>query len=105
MYTRHQDITAPAISVKQTENDGFIFVYLDIISPRRIGSKSNRVLKVLRPANKRMLHFENIEYMPLQTEYFDSISILIAQSNGENVSFVPSNVPTYINLHFKRVPM
>ena len=65
------------------ENDGYIFIYSDIIVPRRIGTKCNRVLKVLRPGNQRFFSFKNIEYIPLQTNFFDSMSILITQADGK----------------------
>lgn len=82
--------------------DGYMFVYLDIISPRRIGSRNNRVLKVFR-CEKKTFHFTNIEYVKLEKNNFDSLSILLCNSGGEKVNFTPSKIPTYVNLHFKHV--
>lgn len=82
--------------------DDYLFVYLDIIAPRRIGSRNNRVLKILR-SSKKSFHFSNIEYVRLEKCNFDSISVLLTYISGEQVDFVSSKMPTYVNLHFKHV--
>lgn len=87
-----------------SSDNGLFFVYLDIIAPRRIGANCNRVLKIINPQDKRTFHFNNVEYVPVERNYFDSFSVLVTQSDGKNVNFASSNIPTYINLHFKRVP-
>lgn len=53
-----------------TVSNRYFFIYLDIISPRRIGSRNVRVLKVIDVGNKNNFHFNNIEYVPIEKKLF-----------------------------------
>lgn len=98
---QHDVSLQSAFSITPSE-DGVILVYMDIISPRRIGSRNVRVLKVIDAGYQRNFQFHNIEYVPVEKNYFDSISVLLTNSEGERVPFYGGKKPTYVNLHFKK---
>lgn len=80
-----------------------IFVYLDIISPRRVGNDLIRALKIIPYDGTNVLRFDNVEYIPVERAYYDSISVQICDSTGNLLDFNDSSLPTYIQLHFKKL--
>lgn len=87
---------------KQVKN--YAFAYCDIITPRLIGDQYNRCLRVIPITNlQQHIIFENIEYYPVQTNVIPSITMLIADENGEKLNFMASSVPTMCTLHFKKL--
>lgn len=96
------DLLTPFTSDKLTEEKTkFIFVYTDIISPRLIGSKSIRVLKVIPITNNLHIKFQNIEYVPIEKSCFDSLSIMLLDNYGEKINFTSGTTPNFVCLHFR----
>lgn len=100
-------ISEPSLLRKHTHGHGLrkmMFVYLDIIRPRRIASESVRALKLIPyDGSTNYYIFNNVEYIPLEKTLFDSISVRIADGHGVNINFVDSYKPTYLMLHFKKM--
>lgn len=99
----HQEpIHKPRINT--TPNANFIYVYSDIIKPRFCGSQLVRVLRVIPNTDtaQKRIEFKNVEYYPLELTNFDSISILLADAQGERIKFHTATTPTYLQLHFRK---
>jgi translation elongation factor EF-1beta len=87
-----------------SQDGGMIYVYSDILKPRRVDNMEIRILRIIPNAsNNRHLRFNPIEYCPLENNYIESISILVTDSAGERVNFETSTIPTYVMLHFKKL--
>jgi hypothetical protein len=85
------------------ESTEFVYIYTDIIKPRYISDILARYLRVIPNAStNRHIRFKHIEYIPIETTYIESISILITDGQGEKVNFNSSSTPTYVMLHFKK---
>jgi len=61
------------------------------------------VLKVVPTDGDWCVRFEHIDYVPLEKMYFESLSILKTDSQGQKINFASSDKPTYVNLHFKKL--
>lgn len=81
-------------------------VYTDFIKPQFIGNALTRYLRVVAmknvAKNVQNIQFKPIQYCPVDQKYLESISILIADLEGNRIQFNSSTTPTYILLHFKR---
>lgn len=90
-------------STIKNASTGLFIVYTDIIYPRTIGNTESRYLRIIPCADAKggCIEFKNIEYVPLEKTYMESISIIIADGKGEKIQFNTSTKPTYIMLHFK----
>lgn len=82
-------------------------VYSDFIKPQFIGNTLTRYLRILPMLNitraQQSFRFKPIQYCPIDQKYLESISILIADLEGQNIKFKSSETPTYVLLHFKRM--
>lgn len=79
-----------------------IFIYTDIIKPRHVGSKRIKCLKIFSVTTlKNYIHFNRIEYFPLEAYNINDISIMIRNDEGEEINF-NKLVPVYCTLHFKK---
>lgn len=96
--------THSAVSSANSSLSGYIFVYLDIIAPARVGSILSRVSRIIPDCHERCIHFHNLTYSRVQKTYFEDISILLTDNHGKKINFNPSTVPTYLLLHFKIIP-
>lgn len=96
-YSNSKQVTS---SQKISEH---IFVYIDIITPRRVASESVRALKIIPYDGAHCIRFQNVEYMPLDRTLFDSITTQITDRTGELMNFTNTTVPTYMQLHFKKL--
>ncbi len=82
-----------------------LFVYTDIIHDHFVGDGKSRLLKVV-PITKGM--YDKIGYMSITKPFYysvrvrelNSISILLADENGEEIKFTDGR--THLSLHFKR---
>jgi hypothetical protein len=78
-----------------------IYLYSDIIKPRILGDMQTRYLRIIpMKKNEFKFEFKNIEYCPIEQTYIESISILLADGQGNKIEFNDSFFPTYIMLHF-----
>ena len=81
-----------------------IFIYTDIIKPHSVGDSSSQLLRVA-PLSKGIYEkvghvtFPNSQYYPLAKNYIESISIILADENGELLKFESGR--TFINLNFR----
>lgn len=96
------------------------FIYTDFIQPQCIGDTMSRYLRILPICHNALLNmketdedksqrisytFRQIQYVPIEQRYLESISIVIANKLGEQIELNDSTIPTYILLHFKRVTL
>lgn len=83
---------------------GYLYVYTDIIKPRIVGNKQARILRILPivDTTQQLFTFDNIEYVPVEKEFIENISIQIADSTGEKADIVDSKSPTFVTLHFRK---
>lgn len=83
----------------------YIYIYCDIIRARLCTNQLTKALRIIPHIDKSAirLEFNHVEYYPIERTNFDSISILLANGNAENIKFNASKCPTYVMLHFKRV--
>lgn len=95
--------THSAVSASSGKLSGYIFVYLDILWPRRIGSISSRVLKIIPNCGERCIRFQHVEYLHVEKSNFDSITALLTDPQGKRLNFGSSAVPTYLMLHFRKL--
>lgn len=91
------------LATSSNTTTGLMLVYTDIIYPRSIGNTESRYLRIIPCADSKggCIEFKNIEYVPLEKTYMESISVIIADGKGEKIKFNASTKPTYIMLHFK----
>lgn len=82
----------------------FIYIYSDIIKPRFCSSQMVRAMRIIPhvETTAKRIEFKNIEYCTLERTSFDSVSMLLTDGQGKRIAFTPSQIPTYIQLHFKR---
>lgn len=98
------------IGPRSTEHIGAspVFIYSDLIKTRCVGSANARYLRVL-PAVASLgtyhTQFRNIEYCPLERTYLENVSVFITDMYGAQVKFAASEIPIYIMLHFKQMPV
>lgn len=79
------------------------FLYSDIIQPRGVGDKQTKCLKVIPiKNNESYIHFEKVDYFPVESNILKDISILITNGAGEKIDFKASMLPTFLTLHFKK---
>lgn len=97
-------MTEIVASKRDIHKNRFIFVYSDIIRGRIIGDTIGRFLRVIPLTdNTRDLQFRHVEFVPVEKNYIESITILLANNFGERIQFKASTVPTYVSLCFKRL--
>lgn len=90
-------------SKRNLHKNRFIYVYCDAIRSRIIGEQATKCLRIIPLIdNSRDIQFKNVEYLPIEKTYLDSISIVLANSYGERIAFESGTVPTFLMLHFKR---
>lgn len=79
------------------------FIYSDIIKERYCGDQYTKCMRVfhLAPKSEKIFKFKP-QYYPIQNNFIDEISILIADEEGEKIDFIASTVPTYVTLNFKK---
>lgn len=98
--------TSMTVAQLQADTSGtvnFVYVYTDLIRPRYIASSFARFLRVIPlTADRRHIRFENIEYVPIERTFFESVSILLTDAYGERIKFNASTIPTFVVLHFKK---
>jgi hypothetical protein len=81
-----------------------MYLYLDIIKPRFLGDQYVRCIRVIPSTSlEEIIHFNHIEYYPVELKYIESISVLISDEQGEKINFKDSFIPFYCTLHFKKV--
>src|SRR6202012_3999357 len=80
----------------------YLFVYTDIIEPRRIASNFLRMLKVISVSDKLNFTYSSEDFVSLDQSFIENISIAIMDSDGKKGNFNSSLRPIYINLHFKK---
>lgn len=86
-----------------TVSTDMMYIYIDIIQPRHLGDTSARFLRILPTTpDGNDIEFKHVEYCPIEPSHIESISILITDSSGKNINFMPSTKPTYLMLHFKK---
>lgn len=91
--------------VNSKENNlNFMFLYCDLIKARLIGENLYQCLKVI-PVTKaeQLIKFNNIEYYPLQTTVFHSVSVSLQNDIGAKIKFESSVNPTMVTIRFKRL--
>lgn len=83
---------------------GLVFLYLDIIEARHIGSSKSQVLKVMHinGTPSATLRLQNLEFVPVRYSHISSISVRITDSTNTNLNFVRSNIPTVLVLKFEK---
>lgn len=96
--------THSAVSSAGSSLSGYMFIYLDIIAPARVGSILSRVTRIIPDCHERCIHFSNLTYSRVQKTYFEDISVLLTDNHGKKINFNASTVPTYLLLHFKIIP-
>jgi hypothetical protein len=80
-----------------------MYLYLDIIKPRFLGDQYVRCIRVIPSTSlEEIIHFNHIEYYPVELKYIESISVLISDDQGEKINFKDSFIPFYCTLHFKK---
>lgn len=102
--TTSTDFEEIVASRKDPHKNGFLYVYSDIIKSRIIGEQTIRCLRVipLTDTGMRNIQFTTVEYLPVQNNYIETISILLSNSFGDQIHFLKSKMPTFCMLHFKR---
>lgn len=83
-----------------------LYVYSDIVDGHAYANKHSRVLRVIPYTPDAIyrgvdLCFEKLEFYSLAKKYFDSINIIINNSEFEIV-FGGSSEPVYIQLLFRK---
>ena len=80
------------------------FLYCDLISPQFVGSQYVRCLRTFVPPTTYCNDvYEYVYYVPVEKRRFQDIRIDILRQRGEPPKLKPSNVPTKVVLHFRRV--
>ena len=108
--------TKPKLSMKSVKEDiddylrdvftpTAIYIYSDIITPRKVGYQENRLLRVVPVQTKtqKFIEFTHIEYIPLISHLINSISISIHDEQGERIPFSSSTSPIICTLHFRKI--
>lgn len=80
------DKSTVAVANNNTHGD-FFFVHCDLIEPRYIGDQLARIVRILPTCDQNHVTFRQIEYCELERVYFDSISILLADSSAMPIKF------------------
>lgn len=79
-----------------------VFIYTDIIKPRHVGNKKTKCLKIFSISTlKNYIHFNRIEYFPIESYNINNISIMIRNDEGGIIS-LNEFIPVYCTLHFKK---
>lgn len=109
LYIKAMEIIKPleAESIKTTVHGShFVLIYTDIIKHHIVGGSNSKVLYMSdRGANaNEPVVVTNVQYYPLEKEYINDISVLIANDQGEQLVFGQSNPskPTCLVLHFRK---
>ena len=80
------------------------FLYCDLISPQFVGSQYVRCLRTfVLPSTYCNDIYDNVYYVPVEKRRFQDKRIEILRQRGEPPKLKPSNVPTKVVLHFRRV--
>lgn len=88
--------------IKVPEVNNIIFVYTDIIKPRYVGNKKTKCLKIMSISTlKNYIHFNRVEYFPIETLNINDISIMIRNDEGLELNLI-DYIPVYCTLHFKK---
>lgn len=96
------------MSVTPAPLTNFLYIYTDIVKERYLADSMGRFLRIINIADDRQLslrthQFTHVEYVPLEHLQFESISILLADSQGNRIRFDSSKTPTYVMLHFRKM--
>ena len=79
-----------------------LFIYTDIIKPRHVGNKKIKCLKIFSVSSlKSYIHFNRVEYFPLEYYNINDISIMIRDDEGNLIS-LNNQIPVYCTLHFRK---
>lgn len=82
-------------------------VYTDFIKPGFVGNEQIRCLRIIPMTNAVRVaqshEFRHPIYHPVNENYIESISILLADINGQTLKIHSTQTPTYILLHFKQI--
>lgn len=76
-----------------------------LLAPRYTGSQLARVIRILPTTTQSHVSFKHVEYCALEQVYFDSISVMLADSRGQPIKFPANTVPlpTFIMLHLEKI--
>ena len=82
----------------------FIYTYCDIVEPQYVGDTNAQLLRSIavkgKPDEMVTETFLKIQYLPIQTQSFEDIQILLRTDTGEPVPFERGKV--VITLHFRK---
>lgn len=102
----HQSITDACLSNSNGDDlNSYVFIYLDIMEPRFVGNQSSKCARCFLKKNSEVvsMEFKNVQYYPLCVSSISDISVLIADSSGGKVDFLPSYLPNVVTLHLKKI--
>lgn len=86
-----------------SEINDIIFIYTDIIKPRPVGNKKTKCLKIFSISSlNNYIHFNRVEYYPIENFNINDISIMIRNDEGRRLNLIDS-IPVYCTLHFKKI--
>ena len=99
-FTQRNDDIKKVVPTEENKTV-LLFVYTDIMKPRIIGNQATRCLKII-PSNGKShnITFDSPEYYPVEQQTLRTLSIQIANDEGQKIDFESSSVPTYCVLHF-----
>lgn len=83
----------------------YFFVYLDIIELSINGSSISKVIYLTKRAfinEQKNVNISLIKYFKLEKRYITDITVLIAGSDGKQIQFESSWIPTCVQLHFRK---
>jgi len=103
--TKLPELFKLAISNHKDELNGMVMIYSDIVQSSIFGSNQVRALRAINIENCRIpinIEFQNIHYIPIEKNIFETIAIKICNQYGDAINFVSSYFPTKIVLHFKK---
>jgi hypothetical protein len=91
-------ISRPAKDLRHT------FIYCDLIAPQIVGSSLSRCLRIVQIPSTTGCHtFNTVYYLPVEKNFFQTITVEILTKWGERATFPPSKKPTMLVLHFRKV--
>jgi hypothetical protein len=80
---------------------GMALIYCDLIMLQFMGSHYIRCLRALAKYGDHS--FKNVYYIPDEKHAHQNINIVIADLHGDKIPFIPSDIPTNVVLHFRRI--
>lgn len=88
---------------KKIDTD-MLFIHCDIINEQMIGDQCVKIIRTfpIKKSQSEYIEFLNIQYVPVDVNYIDSISFILTNLENKQPKFITTEVPSMIRLHFKK---